>query len=142
MTYATLAALTDRYGTPMLVRLSDRADVPTGLVDQDVVDRALADADAVIDGYLEKRYALPVTAVPPLLVDIAQAITIYKLHVFQPDTKIEEEYKEAMRMLREIADGRITLTIAGKPAAGTGGSGARITDRERPLTEQNLKGFI
>lgn len=142
MTYATQDDLTERYGEPMLVQLSDRADVPTGLVDATVVARALADTDAVIDGYLEGRYALPVTDVPPLLTEIGQAIAIYKLHVFQPDQKIEDEYKEAMRMLREIADGRVTLTIAGKPAAGTGGSGARITDRERPLTEANLKGFI
>ncbi|MDX8354354.1 DUF1320 domain-containing protein [Cognatiyoonia sp. IB215182] len=142
MPYATLDQLIDRYGTPVLINLTDRAEIPAGVINQAVIDRVLADTDAVIDGYLEKRYALPVTDVPPMLADIGQAIAIYKLHVFQPDQKIEDEYREAMRMLREIADGRITLTIAGKPAAGSGSSGARLTDRERPLTEQNLKGFI
>jgi phage gp36-like protein len=142
MTYATLDQLSDRYGAPALITLTDRAAVPTGVIDQGVIARVLADTDAVIDGYLEKRYALPVTDVPPVLITLGLAIAIYKLHVFQPDQKIEEEYKEAMRMLREIADGRITLTIAGKAAEGSGGSGARITDRARPLTQKNLTGFI
>lgn len=142
MTYVTLDQLSDRYGDPALVQLTDRAEVPTGAIDPDVIARVLTDTDAVIDGYLEKRYALPVTDIPPMLADLGQAIAIYKLHVFQPDPKIEEEYREAMRMLREIADGRITLTIAGKAAEGSGGSGARITDRARPLTQANLKGFI
>lgn len=142
MTYTTLDQLTERFGAQVLLSLTDRGPVQTGIVDGDVVARALADTDAVIDGYLQSRYALPVTSVPTLLSDLAQSIAIYKLHVYQPDPKIEEDYKNAMRSLREIADGRIVLTIAGQAAAGTGGSGARITDRARPLTETNLKGFI
>ena len=31
------------------------------------VDRAIADTDAVIDGYLAKRYALPLTPAQPLV---------------------------------------------------------------------------
>ncbi|WP_322895180.1 MULTISPECIES: DUF1320 domain-containing protein [unclassified Yoonia] len=142
MSYATLDQLSERYGAQLLIQLTDRAAVPTGVVDVSVVEQALTDTDAVIDGYLEGRYALPVVAVPQLLSDLAKAIAFYKLHVYEPNQKITDEYKEAMRMLREIADGRITLTIAGKAASGTGGSGARITDRERPLTEANMKGFI
>ena len=60
----------------------------------------------------------------------------------KPDPKIEDDYKEAMRMLRDISNGIVTLSIAGAEVPGTEGNGVRITDRERPLTEDNLKGFI
>ena len=76
MSYATIAQMTERYSAAMLIALTDRAEVPTGAVDEAVVTRALAEADAMIDGYLAGRYALPLTSTPPLLTDIAQAIAI------------------------------------------------------------------
>jgi len=142
MSYASLAHLTDRFGAEMLVGLTDRAVPPAGVVDGTVVDRALADTDALIDGYLAARYVLPLATTPALLVDIAQAIAIWKLHTFKPDEKIEADYREALRQLQQIATGTIRLSIAGIEPATDDGGGAMITDRERPMTEQNLRGFI
>lgn len=56
--------------------------------------------------------------------------------------KIAEDYRDALRTLREIAAGTIILTVATSAPSATGGTGARLTDRERPLTAANLKGFI
>lgn len=142
MPYATLSQLTDRYGAQMLVGLTDRGEVATGTVNAATIARALADTDAVIDSYLAGRYALPLAEVPPMLTDLAQVIAIWKLHPHQPDAKIELDYKEAMRTLREIGEGKARIPAAGVEPEGTGGSGARITDRERPLTAENLRGFI
>jgi phage gp36-like protein len=142
MTYATLQQLTDRFGEDLLIRVTDRGDVATDTVDTDVVDRALADTDAMIDGYLAGRYALPMATTPPLVTDLAQVIAIYKLHVYQPDEKIERDYDQAIKQLRDIASGTIKLPVAGAEPEGTGGTGAQVTDRERPMTEDNLKGFI
>lgn len=141
MTYATLDHLTDRYGADLLVQLTDRGAIATGQIDADVVARALEDTDRFIDGFLG-RYILPLTDVPGLLTDLAQAIAIWKLHRFKPDEKIEADYRDAQRALRDLSMGVITLSVAGVVPAGTGGGGARITDRERPLTAENLKGFI
>lgn len=142
MTYATQAQLTDRYGERMLIALTDRGEVATGTIDTDVIDRALADTDAMIDGYLAARYALPLSEEQPLVVDLAQVITIYKLHTHSADPKIEQDYKDALMTLDRIARGVVRLTAAGAEPDTTGGSGARMTDRERPFTEDNLKGFI
>lgn len=143
MAYATLQQLVDRVGEMMLVALTDRAEVPVGAVDTAVLGRALADTDAVIDGYLAGRYALPMTTVPPLLADIAQAITIWKLHVTEPEAKVKADYEAALRTLREIASGVIRLTeAAGVEPSAPAGSGVRIVDRDRPFTEANMKGFI
>ncbi|MEM7668984.1 MAG: DUF1320 domain-containing protein [Pseudomonadota bacterium] len=142
MPYTSLADLTDRFGESLLIQLTDRGEVATDQIDVSVIDRAIVDTDALIDGYVAKRYALPMAQTPALIATLALDIAIYKLHVYQPNEKIEADYKAAMRSLEAISAGSITLPIDGVEAPGSGSSGARLTDRERPLTEQSLKGFI
>jgi phage gp36-like protein len=143
MSYATLAQMTERYGRAVMVALTDREEVATGEIDEAVVTRALDEAAAMIDGYLASRYALPLSATPPFLTDLAQAIAIWKLHLSEPDPKITKDYDQALRALRDVASGALRIPgAAGVEPAATGGSGARITDRDRPLTAQNMKGFI
>lgn len=143
MTYATLASLTDRYGAQMLVALTDRADVPTGIVDAGVVARALAEADALVDGYLAGLYSLPLMTVPPILPPLAEAIAIYTLHITEPEAKVKADYEAAMKRLSEIAKGVIKLKdAAGIEPAAPGASGVQITDRERAFTPDSMKGFI
>lgn len=126
----------------MLIAATDRGEQPTGLVDLDVVARAIANADAVIDGYLAGRYALPLTATPDLLAEIADEIAIWKLHPYEPGTKLKADYEAAMRSLRDIAAGTIRLPLAGVEPEGKEGTGVQVSDRERPFTIDNLKGFI
>lgn len=142
MTYATLQGLINRYGAGMIEQLTDRSDPPAGMIDTEVVARALTDTDGMIDGYLRARYRTPLAEVPPQVADIALSIAVWKLHRYAPNEKIAEDYKDALRVLREIAGGTIVLTAESVEPVPTGGTGARITDRERPLTEANLKGFI
>lgn len=142
MTYATSAQLADRFGERLLLQLADRASPPSGVADPDVIARALADTDAIIDGYLAGRYLLPLGTTPPLLADLAQAIAIYKLHPFQPDPKIEQDYKDAVATLGRIASGVVRLPVAGVEPVTTGAAGVLATDRERPLSPETMTGFI
>ncbi len=142
MTYATLAQLTDRFGTQVLIQITDRGEVPTGTIDADVVARALADTDAVIDGYVGVRYRLPLDPAPELVTDLALAIAIYKLHVFAPDPKLKDDYDQALRTLREISTGTVRLNSAGIESPSSGAQGVQYIDRERPLTPETMTGFI
>jgi phage gp36-like protein len=142
MAYTDQTQLEDRYGTRLLVELTDRAETATGQIDAATVARALNDTDAVIDGYIAARYVLPLTPVPDLIADLAQSIAIYKLHVFTPSEKIATDYRDALRALEQIARGVIRLEAQGVAPASTGGGGAQTTDRDRPMTADNLKGFI
>lgn len=143
MAYITLEQLTDRYGAEALIALTDRATPATGVLDVDVINRAIADADALIDGYLGARYALPLASTPPLLTDIAAAIAFWNLHTFQPDQKVETDYKTAQARLKDIAAGTIRLPLGdGSEAQASGETGARVTDRDRPMTADKMKGFI
>jgi phage gp36-like protein len=142
MSYASQADLVARYGEDLLIDCTDRATPPAGTIDAAVVTRALEDADAMIDGYLKARYALPLPATPPLLRDLAQAIAIYKMHRDSAADKIRNDYTDALKTLALISGGTIRLDLAGVEPASSGASGVRTTDRNRPLTNVNMKGFI
>lgn len=143
MSYATLQLLTNRVGEATLIALTDRGEVPLGIVDVDVLGRALADADAVIDGYLAANYALPLASTPALIADLAQAITLWKLHTTTPEDKVKADYDVAIKTLRDIAQGVIRIPdAAGVDATPSGAQGVQFIDRERPFTPENMTGFI
>ena len=82
------------------------------------IDAAVADADAVIDGYLAKRgYALPLDAagapVHRLVGAWSRAIARYMLHkdrlVGDGKDPIERAWRDALRLLGEAAAGRFAL---------------------------------
>jgi phage gp36-like protein len=142
VTYCTKQLLIDRFGEPALVAATDRADEPTGTIDEAAVARAIADTEAVIDGYVGVRYALPLTDVPTIVTDLALAIAIYRLHPAAAGEKITADYREAMKQLREIGEGKIKLTAAGLESAGSGDGGVTVTETERPFTNEKMKGWI
>ncbi|WP_027237249.1 gp436 family protein [Leisingera caerulea] len=142
MTYSTQDKLIKRYGESLLIELTDRAEVPTGQIDPTVVTDAITGAAALIDGHLQGRYVLPLSETPPLIEELAEQIAIYKLHLYEPDAKKVEEYKDAKATLRQIAKGEVRLPVQGVEPATQPGNGVRVNDRKRPLTPDNLKGFI
>ena len=107
MPYATLQDLVDRFGYEQLAQLSDRDAGVT--VDEVVVGRALADADAEIDGYLVALYALPLASVPALLVRMACDIARYRLFGDRVTEQVRQLYTDAVRDLKAIASGAIKI---------------------------------
>lgn len=142
MDYCTQIQLEARYGEALLVEISDRADVPTGTIDADLITRAITDATALIDGYLAGRYALPLATVPALVTDLAQRIAIYYAHSNVASEKIGKDYEAALRQLKDIASGLIKLDAGGAEPAGSGASEVRTNDPERPLSAATMKGYI
>lgn len=146
LAYCTIAQLSDRYSERFLLELSDRAltvsDDPA--IDAAMFERAIADASAEIDGYLLGRYRLPIDNPPPLLVDLAQRMAIYKAHATMVPEKIRDDYKDALKTLALIANATIRLAgVDGAEADGSGLSGGvQMTEPERPMTVQSMKGYI
>lgn len=142
MPYTSLTALQRRFGAAMLVQLTDRADVPSGVVDTAVVDQELANTDAVINASLGVRYRLPLTDVPVAVADLALSIAIYKLHRFETDKKVKDDYDGALRDLEKYAAGTKKLDVAGIEPVGAETGGVVTADRPRDFTPDNLRGFI
>lgn len=109
MTYACQQNLIDRFGEDELIQLTDRASL--GAIDATVVARALADADAEINGYLSTRYTLPLSSVPEILVVIACNIARYRLDNRDPREDIVTRYKDAIKYLKDVVAGEASLGV-------------------------------
>lgn len=123
MSYTSLALLQDRFGLDELVQRSDKFQPYTGAVVTPVIDRAIADADAEIDGYVGSRYTLPLPLpTPPVLVPIACDIARYRLYDDAVPEVVRQRYEDAIARLRDIAAGRLILGVDPAPAAGSQGA--------------------
>jgi phage gp36-like protein len=114
MPYATQADLIQRFGDEELIQLTDRAQI--GQVDRATVTAALGDADAAIEGYLAGRYAVPVSPIPALLRRMACDIARFFLYGNAAPEPVRQAYEDALRVLKDLADGRAVL-VGAVPAA-------------------------
>ena len=143
MAYATLQDLIDRFGEAELTYHTDKADPPAGEPDQVLVARALADAEAIVDRHLAGRYALPLSAVDPSLTKIACDLARYFIQgdAVEKDGVVDRNHRAALQALRDIADGRTRLQLAGvEPAVAAGGP--KATGAARVFSACGLKDFL
>lgn len=141
MPYASKQDLIDSFGAVELEQLTDRTTPPAGAIDDTVVDKALGDADQLIDGHLQAAgYALPLASVPGLVKQLAGTIARYLLHAAAPTETVRKNYEDALRMLRDIAAKKLHLNIAGVAPAQTGDD-VQVSAPERIFTPETLKDF-
>lgn len=129
MTYATQQDMIDRFGSTELIELTDRTNV--GTIDATVLGRALADADAEINGYLASRYTLPLVNVPPVLVAKASDMARYYLYDTRVTEAVKTRYDDAVKWLVSLAKGLVSLALdpINVPVADAGGVQFQTNDR-------------
>jgi phage gp36-like protein len=133
MTYCSQDDLQDRLGAEELARLADLDG--DGTPDPGVIARALADADATIDSYLGRRYALPVASpdgsTPAVVRTRAMNLAVYFLKLGRDSVTddVRDQHAEDMRWLERASLGRAALGEAVALPADTGG--ARVDSRPR-----------
>jgi len=140
--YCDIDQLSARYGAPMLLQLSDRGGAFPTEPDTALFARAIADAGALIDGYLGGRYQLPLVTVPELVTNLAQVVAIYMAHGSVAPEKIRKDYDDALRQLQAIANGTMVISAAGIEAAGTEANEVLTNEPSRPLTADTMTGYI
>lgn len=116
MSYCTLQDMVDRFGESELIQLTDRDGLNE--IGTAIVDRAIEDASAVIDGYLASVYPLPLATVPPQLVRINCDVARYYLHAngsMAPES-IEKPYDHAIKYLMAMANGTVSMEVATEDA--------------------------
>ncbi len=138
MPYISRPLLEERYGLDELIQRTDKFAPYTGAVVDAVLDRAVADAEGEIDGYVGSRYALPLPEpVPPVLVSIACDITRYRLYDDAVPEVVRQRYEDAISRLKDIAAGRLSLGFeptSVTPAAGT----VKVRSRDRLFSDELL----
>lgn len=140
MAYATQQNLIDRFGEAELIQLTDREGL--GEINADVVDRALGDADAVINGYLAARYTLPLAdPIPTVLERLACDVARYFLHDDRMTEQVETRYKDVIGLLRDVSKGAAMLGIDDSSNIQTGGNSADISSAISVFKREDT-GFI
>ncbi|TPJ83847.1 DUF1320 domain-containing protein [Mesorhizobium sp. B2-6-3] len=143
MTYAVKQDLIDRFGEKELRELTDRTNRPPTTIDDTVVGRALSDATALIDGYIAKKYSLPLVSVPDILVKTASDVARYYLHgkAADKDSPVAAAYNQAVAWLKDVAKGLVELDDGGEIPEPAGGGAIKTSALDRVFTRDSLKGF-
>ena len=144
MPYASQADLVTRFGSQELIELTDRAN--GNAIDSAIITVALADADAIIDGYLVGRYAVPVTPTPPLVLRVAADIARFLLYKDRPTDSVRQAYEDALKILADLSKG--SAALAGAAAAPVNASPATPMGRiltsggDKRLTRDSLADYL
>ena len=129
--YITRTDLSDAMSLLELAQLSN--DDPMSAQTEpnwDIVDRAIAYACELTDGYLMGRYTLPLDNAPSILRALCSDIARHWLHRRRINTaefpkSLEDAYKNAIKLLEQIRDGKLQLGVRGLDgSAGANPSGA------------------
>lgn len=135
-------------GLARLTELCDQAN--TGALDAAALTNmaaAQAQADAWIDGYLQRMYTVPFTETIPIqIVACAAEETVYILKRWRQTAQVEDHERHAARQgwINGVQAGLIIPGADPYPIGG-GGSAPVVTERsddDYDVTRGNLKGFV
>lgn len=143
MTYCTQQDLIDRFGAARLIQLTDKVNKPASTIDAVTVAKHIGDASSMIDGYVAKLHALPLTVVPPVLVKIAVDLAWYYLlgNAAGKDTPEAIAYREAVRWLENVSKGLVVLEDAGIMPPQAGGGQVQTSKPDRVFTRDSLRDY-
>jgi phage gp36-like protein len=144
MSYAAAQDLIARYSNRDLVQLTN--DDPTvTTINTDVLQQALDDGSAEIDGYLDGRFALPLAQPPAILARLACDIAMYRLQSLRPLHDLADarkRYEDAVAFLMEVARGTVTLGLSVLGAEPPSAPDAAVVEGPLRVFDRNkLRGF-
>jgi len=105
MNYCAPQDLMDRYGELEIIQLTDRTN--TGSINTTVLNQAINDATAEINGYITAY--LPTSVIPDNLVRLACDITRYYLFADSPIPQAAVRYDNAIAYLKLVRKGVASL---------------------------------
>ncbi|MFA5753990.1 MAG: DUF1320 domain-containing protein [Patescibacteria group bacterium] len=110
MSYCATDNIKDRIGENALIQLTD--DLGDGVVNEDIANAAITEADATIDAYCQKYYTVPLSPVPAKITELSVDIAVYNLYsrrdLALPDIR-KDRYNAAIKFLEKVAEGKIEL---------------------------------
>lgn len=98
-----------RYGPAEVANAAWRDELDADMV----IAAACAGAAELIDAHLGSRYQLPLSPLPEMVKEIALDIAWFKLWRVSIPDDVAARHREAMRLLASIANGTLTLQLAG-----------------------------
>lgn len=139
MAYCTRGDLVQRFGEREIADLLDRNT--DGQDDQQALSSRVQDADALIDGYLGAKYAVPIIgSIPQAIKLIACDIVRYLLWDDRAPDEVRKRYEDAVNRLKDYARGIMVLPDL-EPAPTNTSGGVDYYAEERVFTRDTLAGF-
>lgn len=112
-----------------------------------IIDGAIGDADAEIDGYLAKRYPVPIAPAPKIINKLSKDIAVYNLYSrrgideSKPDKNYLNRYQAAIKFLTLVAEGKVSLGAQADDPASASSTGFVVKSNPRLFTRDQLKGM-
>lgn len=107
--YGTEALFVEAFGEPETVMLTNLDRPMATTIDPVPLNRALVDGAALIDSYLLRRYQLPLTVTPQVLIPYALDIARYRLDRIRDREDVRKRYEDAIKWLESVASGKCFL---------------------------------
>lgn len=112
--YATVQDMIDRFGQTEMIRLTTPADQGLDGVVMATAEAKLADASALMDTYVGRRYQVPMDVPPQIIVSGCCNIARYYLAQREntsPTEDMRRAYDDAMAFLRDVSLGKAVLEL-------------------------------
>ena len=112
-----------------------------------IIDAAIADADAEIDGYLAKRYAVPFSPVPRVLNKFSKDIARYTLFSRMGiDESTDQKtylhrYNAAVKFLTLVAEGKVSIGAGNEDPASAASTGFAVKSSPRLFRRNQMRGM-
>lgn len=110
-----------------------------------IIEEAIGDADGEIDGYLVKRYPVPLSSIPKVINKFSKDIAVYNLFSRVGIDEGEKEknylnrYKTAVRFLENVAKGIVDIGIIDNTKKAN--TGFSVNSSNRLFSRNNMRGM-
>jgi phage gp36-like protein len=144
MTYCTLEDIKGIVPEQDLIELTDDM-IPAETIIAANVDKAIADAGEMIDGYMRARYSLPLTPAPGMINTLACDIAVYRLYArrvkLTPPEGVSERYKNALKLLGQIQKCEISLGAGSSPTSEVSNDSVSVSAADRLFTRKTMEKY-
>ena len=139
--YATVSDMCLRYQRRNLDLLTS-SKTEDGQPDDAIIQNALNDASALIDSYISACYTLPLSVVPGALAQQCCVIAWYYLNDMRATEQATQRYKDAVRWLESVRDGKTPLGVDADTATAPDSENLAQVVADPLVFSRKQRGFI
>ena len=146
MSYSTRAEVRDMVKDDALNAIIGDTFIEDPVEREELVS-PIIDADAEIDGYLAKRYAVPLAPAPRVINKFSKDIAVYNLFSrIGIDEGTDQKtylnrYNAAIKFLTLVAEGTVSIGTETEDPASAAAGGFKVKSNSRLFTREKMRGM-
>ena len=106
-----------------------------------IIEGAIADADAEIDGYLAKRYAVPLSPAPKVINKFSNLFSRIGIDESTDQKTYLNRYNAAIKFFELVADGKVSIGTEADDPASAAATGFSAKSNTRLFTRGSMRGM-